>query len=364
MIAIAEGLFGNYVWERFDLLVLPPAFPFGGMENPRLTFVTPTIIAGDRSLTSLIAHELSHSWSGNLVTNATWNDFWMNEGFTVYLERRIMDSLNGTDYADMLSILGTQDLDLTIQNLPPADTRLKLDLQGRNPDAGMTDIAYEKGFSFLYVLQSHFGKKRMDTFLTQYFSDHKFGNITTEEFITYLDSHLIADDTLYRPSLYIEKWIYSPGLPQNRPVFTSSRFQRVSSSLKAWTDGAFTLEELNTVDWSTNEWLQFIRKLPDTLSLQKYAELDTAFHFTQSRNDEILAIWLERSGHAKYIPAENEMETFLLHVGRRKYLVPLYKTLLSIDTSGKRAMNIYQRARPNYHSVATETLDVLLRYNQ
>ncbi|MFT4753717.1 MAG: leukotriene-A4 hydrolase [Salibacteraceae bacterium] len=362
MIQIAEALFGEYAWERYDMLVLPPSFPFGGMENPRLTFVTPTIIAGDRSLTALIAHELAHSWSGNLVTNANWNDFWMNEGFTVYLERRIMDSLSGTDYSDMLTILGSQDLAFSLTELPKEDTPLKLDLAGRNPDDGMTDIAYEKGFFFLSMLKAHFGKKVMDDFLKQYFNDHTFKNITTEDFITYLDSHLISKDTSARASLNIEKWIYEPGLPSNSPEFTSARFQRVSSNLKAWSDGAFTAEELDTKDWSTNEWLQFIRTLPDTLSESKYVELDNTFKFTQSGNNEILAIWLERSIKAEYRKVDSKVEDFLIHIGRRKFLTPLYKALLQVDPSGQRATDIYAKARPNYHSVATETLDKILNY--
>ncbi len=363
MVQIAEELFGEYAWERYDLLVLPPSFPFGGMENPRLTFVTPTIIAGDRSLTALIAHELAHSWSGNLVTNANWNDFWMNEGFTVYLERRIMDSLNGTDYSDMLSILGSQDLAFTLTDLPKEDTRLKLELKGRNPDDGMTDIAYEKGFFFLSMLKEEYGKKRMDNFLKQYFTDHTFKNITTEEFITYLDRHLTGQDSLKRPKLMIEKWIYESGLPQNAPEFTSERFQRVGSSMKAWTDGAFEIDEIEVADWSTNEWLQFLRKLPDTLSVNKYAELDKAFHFTQSGNNEILAIWLEKSILAKYTKVDAKVEEFLIHVGRRKFLTPLYRALLEVDPKGKHAMYIYMKARPNYHSVSTETLDKLLNYS-
>lgn len=363
MVQIAEELFGKYAWERYDMLVLPPSFPFGGMENPRLTFVTPTIIAGDRSLTALIAHELAHSWSGNLVTNANWNDFWMNEGFTVYLERRIMDSLNGTDYSDMLSILGSQDLAFSLTDLPAEDTRLKLELKGRNPDDGMTDIAYEKGFFFLSMLKNEFGKKRMDDFLKQYFTDHTFKNITTEQFIVYMDSNLIGADSMKRPNLQIEKWIYEPGLPQNSPEFTSARFQRVGSSLKAWSDGAFSLEEIEVSNWSTNEWLQFIRKLPDTLRVERYAELDNAYHFTQSGNNEILAIWLEKSIKAGYTKVDPAVEEFLIHVGRRKFLTPLYRALLEVDPSGTRATEIYTKARPNYHSVSTETLDKLLKYS-
>ncbi len=363
MVQIAEELFGPYRWERYDMLVLPPSFPFGGMENPRLTFVTPTIIAGDRSLTALIAHELAHSWSGNLVTNANWNDFWMNEGFTVYLERRIMDSLYGTDYADMLTILGYQDLQFSLTDLPEEDTRLKLDLKGRNPDDGMSDIAYEKGFFFLSMLKQHFKTKPMDNFLKQYFNDHAFGNITTEKFISYMDSHLIVLDSFARPSLHIQEWIYEPGLPRNITEVKSKRFQNVSSTIKAWSDGSFALKEFDTKEWSTFEWLQFIRNLPDSLSPQRFKELDIAYDFTHSTNNEILAIWLEKSILGNYHAVDSELETFLTTVGRRKFLTPIYRALLKIDPSGNWATEIYSKARPNYHSVSTETLDKLLEVN-
>ena len=182
MVDAAEELYGGYDWGRFDVIVLPPSFPFGGMENPRLTFATPTIIAGDKSLVSLIAHELAHSWSGNLVTNANWNDFWLNEGFTVYFERRIMEALYGKDYTDMLALLGFQDLQADLSSLAPEMQKLKLMLKGKHPDDAMSDIAYEKGYFFLRMLEENLGRENMDSFLKNYFNDHKFQTITTEEF--------------------------------------------------------------------------------------------------------------------------------------------------------------------------------------
>jgi aminopeptidase N len=333
------------------------------MENPRLTFVTPTIIAGDKSLTALIAHELAHSWSGNLVTNANWNDFWLNEGFTVFLERRIMDSLYGTDYADMLTILGKQDLDKEISELPDEDTRLKLDLKGRNPDDGMSDIAYEKGFFFLTLLQKHFGESEMDQFLKNYFEAHAFQNITTENFITYMDENLIVLDSFARPALRIEEWIYQSGLPVNCPTVSSTRFQNVSSTQKAWSDGAFSADEIETTNWSTFEWLQFLRTLPDSLNQERFTELDSAFGFTQSGNSEIQAIWFEKSILGNNHAVDQELEKFLTTVGRRKFLIPLYKAMLHADPSGDWSKEVYVKARPNYHSVSTETLDRLMQIN-
>ena len=360
MLLAAENLYGPYAWERYDLIVLPPSFPFGGMENPRLTFATPTIIAGDRSLTALVAHELAHSWSGNLVTNATWNDFWLNEGFTVYFERRIMESLYGSEYADMLAALGYQDLQEDLEALDPKDTHLKLDLAGRNPDDGMTDIAYEKGYFFLRMLEENVGRGEFDTFLRAYFEEHAFETMITEEFLTYLDSNLLGSDSLLKQELKVNRWVYKAGLPSNCPKVVSKRFQKVSSSLKAWADGAFSLKEIETNDWSSHEWLYFLRQLPDTLSPERLTELDQAFGFTQSGNSEILAAWFMHAIQHNYAPAEPRVKDFLTSVGRRKFLVPIYKALIEADPSKAKAKEIYQEARANYHAVSTKTLDQLI----
>jgi len=360
MLESAEALYGPYAWGRYDMIVLPPSFPFGGMENPRLTFVTPTIIAGDRSLTALIAHELAHSWSGNLVTNSTWNDFWLNEGFTVYFERRIMEALYGRGYSEMLALLGYQDLEGSIGELPKEDTHLKLDLEGRNPDDGLTDIAYEKGYFFLRLLEQVYGRERFDVFLKNYFQGNAFETMTTAQFVTYLDSNLLSQDTLLRANVRINDWIYGSGIPSNCPKVKSERFQRVNSTLKAWADGAFQLSEMKTDDWSSHEWLQFVRQLPDSLSTSRLAELDNAFGFTRSGNSEVQSAWLTYAIQKNYDPAFPAAEEFLIRVGRRKFLTPMYKALIVADPSKEKAKAIYEKARPNYHSVSTETLDALI----
>ncbi|HAE30471.1 MAG TPA: aminopeptidase, partial [Flavobacteriales bacterium] len=231
MVTQAEELYGAYQWGRYDIIVLPPSFPFGGMENPKLTFATPTIIAGDRSLVALVAHELAHSWSGNLVTNSTWNDFWLNEGFTVYFERRIMEGIYGKDYADMLAILGYQDLRRSLDELPSDEQRLKLALKRRHPDVGMTDIAYEKGCFFLKMLEEAVGRAKFDTFLNQYFEEHKFETITTEQFVDYLNDHLLDSA---EKKINVAEWIYEPGIPANCPVVVSANFNNVEEQLNAF----------------------------------------------------------------------------------------------------------------------------------
>ncbi|MCA1751797.1 MAG: M1 family metallopeptidase [Flavobacteriales bacterium] len=359
MLETAENLYGPYVWDRFDILVLPPSFPFGGMENPRLTFATPTIIAGDKSLTGLIAHELAHSWSGNLVTNGSWNDFWLNEGFTVYFEKRIMEALYGPEYAEMLNVLGYQDLLATIERLGPEseDTELKLDLEGRNPDDGMNDIAYEKGYLMLRSLEEWAGREAFDAFLMEYFRVHAFETMTTARFIDYLDATLFAD-AKERPD--VEAWIYKPGLPEGHPVPVSDVFDRVDSVRNMWLEDQTAAAVLPVEKWSTHEWLHFLRGIPEGIPAEQLAELDAAFDLTKSGNSEIAFAWFLQSIHSDYRPAFDAMEAFLIEVGRRKFLEPLYAALAEDEAHLKWAKRVYKEARPNYHSVTAVTIDEVL----
>ncbi|HEX8428020.1 M1 family metallopeptidase [Hymenobacter sp.] len=361
MVAAAESLYGPYRWDQYDLLVLPPSFPFGGMENPRLTFVTPTILAGDRSLTSLVAHELAHSWSGNLVTNATWNDFWLNEGFTVYFERRIMEKLYGRSYSDMLQVLGHTGLQHTIKELGPdsKDTHLHLDLAGRDPDEGLNDIACEKGDYLLLTLEHLIGRPALDTFIKEYFARHSFQSMDTHSFVTYLRHELLDKQPSLEEKLQLEAWVNGPGIPAVAPPVSSSRFEAVEAALQSWQQGT-PATTLNTSNWSSHEWVHFLHNLPKGLPAEKLADLDTAFNFTKSGNAEILAAWFPHTIGAGYSPADEALRQFLTHVGRRKFLTPLYKALLATPAGLDRARRLYAIARPNYHSVATSTFDSLV----
>ena len=363
MVDAAEKLYGPYEWGRYDLIVLPPSFPFGGMENPRLTFCTPTVLAGDRSLVSLVAHELAHSWSGNLVTNATWNDFWMNEGFTVYFENRIMEALYGKSFSDMQSLLGLEDVKETIAELgdTSADTHLKLNLAGRNPDDGMNDVAYEKGHFLLLLIEQTVGRAKFDAFLKNYFQRHKFQSITTEQFLAEYKSELIKDDSVEAKKINIEEWIYKPGIPSNCPTIVSERFNAVDAVAAEWKRGV-EAKKLNTKDYSSNEWLRFIRALPEKMSIPQMKELDGAFHFTQSGNSEILFAWLEHVIASKYETGYPALENFLVNVGRRKFCKPLYADLIKTPDGTELAKKIYAKARPNYHSVTRGTIDEVLNW--
>lgn len=356
MIEAAEKLYGPYRWGQYDVLVLPPSFPFGGMENPRLTFATPTILAGDRSLVNLVAHELAHSWSGNLVTNATWNDFWLNEGFTVYFERRIMEEISGRNYSEMLALLGRQDLDAAVAELPERDTHLFLDLTGRDPDEAATKLPYEKGYFLLRLIEETVGRATWDAFLRDYFDRHAFHSMTTAAFVDELKQAF--------PDLAVDvnAWIHGPGIPDNAPVVHSDAFLKVEAQVKAFESGAHAAS-LATKGWSTHEWIHFLRHLPKGLTLARMTDLDAAFGLTSSGNSEILHEWLLRAIEHRYEPAYDALERFLLRQGRRKFLKPLYQKLAETDEGMARARAIYAKARPMYHSVSYRTIDQILKWN-
>ncbi|HLT48561.1 MAG TPA: M1 family metallopeptidase [Rubricoccaceae bacterium] len=359
MVDAAEALYGPYRWGRYDVLVLPPSFPFGGMENPRLTFATPTVLAGDRSLVSLVAHELAHSWSGNLVTNATWDDFWLNEGFTSYFENRIMEAVYGAEYAAMLEALSRAELAAELEELAPEDTHLHLDLRGRDPDEGMNAIAYDKGAAFLHTIEEVVGRERFDAFLRGYFDAHAFQPMTAERFLEYMDAELFAGDDALRARVDPEAWVYGPGLPPNAPAVHSEAFARVEAQAGAFAAGTAPAD-LATEDWTTHEWLHFLQSLPEALTDDQLAALDDAFGFNETGNSEVLFAWLRVAIRNEYDPAVPALERFLTTQGRRKFVLPLFTDLAASDWGRPIAERIYREARPGYHAITANSVDAVL----
>lgn len=354
MIAAAEQLYGPYRWDRYDLLVLPPSFPYGGMENPRLTFLTPTVLAGDRSLVALIAHELAHSWSGNLVTNSTWNDFWLNEGFTTYFEHRISEKLYGREHSEMLWLLGVSEVREELKTLPEADQHLYVKLDGRDPDEAPT-LVYEKGALFLRLLEETAGRNRWDQFLRAYFDKFAFKPMTTAIFIDHLKSAL--PDVVQKVN--IDQWIHGPGLPENAPKPQSAAFTKVEQQAKAFSEGGGAAA-VDDSDWSSHQRVHFIQSLP-SLTPERMAELDARFHFSDSRNSEVLSVWLGKAIDARYQVAYPAIERFLTVQGRRKFLKPLYEKLVKTPEDREFAKRVYERARPTYHPVSRDTIDEIMR---
>jgi hypothetical protein len=333
------------------------------MENPKLTFATPTVLAGDRSLVSLIAHELAHSWSGNLVTNATWRDFWLNEGFTTYLERRIVEDLYGPDRADMEWVLGLAELREELKDHPPKDQALHIDLTGRDPDDGMNRIPYEKGALFLRTLEKAFGRDRFDDFLRSYFDRFAFRSIATDEFTAYLKDHLLLDPNESK-GIALAAWLDGPGLPAGFAEPKSTRLEAIDKSARVWFDGSIPTVKLAARDWSTHEWIRFLQALPEKVPVERLAELDKRFGLTDRGNSEIAHQWLLIAIRNNYTPASERLKTYLTTIGRRKLVLPLYKALLATPAGRLQAEAVYATARPGYHPITVESVDRLLKLSR
>ncbi|MDB5198416.1 MAG: Peptidase rane alanine aminopeptidase [Chitinophagaceae bacterium] len=361
MVNAAEKLYGPYRWGRYDVLVLPPSFPYGGMENPNLTFATPTVIAGDRSLVSLVAHELAHSWSGNLVTNATWNDMWLNEGFTTYFQQRITEAVYGAAEAKMQEVLSRQALTDVVKEkgATSKDTKLKGDYKGRDPDEGSSDIVYDKGYAFLQTIEAAAGREKFDAFLKDYFNTYAFQSRNTEQFVDYLNKELIKGDKALAGKIMVNEWVYQPGIPKNIPPSVSEDFNKIDSAIANLRKMPVT--GLHQRIKSTNELLYFLSHLPAGLTTGEMVQLDKEFNFTPSGNSEVQAAWYVLAIHHQYHPADAYIEKFLTEVGRRKFLRPLYKEMIKTPDGKAWAQRIYAKARANYHPVSYTTIDELLK---
>ncbi|MEC9061218.1 MAG: M1 family metallopeptidase [Pseudomonadota bacterium] len=354
MLEVTEETYGPYQWDRYDLLILPPSFPFGGMENPRLSFITPTVIAGDKSLVSLIAHELAHSWSGNTVTNATWRDLWLNEGFTTYLTYRIMEMIYGHDRFKKEAVLGYQDLENDVAALEENDEILAIDLRGRNPDDVFSNIPYEKGALFLREIEHKIGRENFDAFLMQYFKDFAFKSITTDTFIAYLDDTLLKQYPDKLDANRIHTWIFEPGIPEGAPHPESDAFTKIDDTRSAWLSGDVKAADIETAQWTVHEWLYFLNNMPESLSEAQLAELDSAFSLTSTKNNEIAHSWLMISVQNNYQPAYDRLYSYLVSIGRNKLVKPLYRELSKTPEGKAFAKRAFEEAKPGYHPLTVK----------
>jgi hypothetical protein len=357
MIDAAEGLYGPYRWGRYDMIVLPPAFPYGGMENPTLTFLTPTFIAGDRSLVGLVAHELAHSWSGNLVTNAVWADSWLNEGFTSYFENRIMEVLYGQRRASQEEALSFANLESAINELGATAPGTRLhDPSG----ADSSGIVYDKGADFLRTIERTVGRERFDAYLRSYFDRHAFQPMTSARFLADLRANLIRGDASLESKLMLDQWVYQPGLPANAARPETASFAHVDTALAAFNSGG-AAAAVPFAGWTSAERLRFLNALPRALSQPRLAELDRAFRLSEGGNAEVLFSWLQLALANRYDPALPAVERFLTAQGRRKFVAPLFETLIGQGEWGQPiARRIYAATRPGYHAVTSGAVDKLL----
>ena len=358
MMTSAEELYGPYLWGRYDLLVLPPSFPWGGMENPRLTFVYPFVLVGDRSLVSLVAHELAHSWSGNLVTNSDWNDIWLNEGFTTYFSGRIMEVVYGKNYQDMLDVRSEIALREEVERMSPdsADTRLKLNLDGRNPQDAFSNIPYYKGKFFLMTVENAVGRERWDSFLKEYFAIHAFGNMTTERFLRYMDDNLIMGDKELAEKIQIDNWVYGKGIPSNFPELHSTEFDIVDDVVSNWENGS-SASEISTEGWTTHHWIYFFKQLPKKISTERLDDLNNNLNLNDIKNHAVLSNWLSLASENLYEPSFETTKKFLTEFYGSS---TIYRALAKTPEGLEMGKRIYENAKPKYHYVTTTRIETIL----
>jgi leukotriene-A4 hydrolase len=359
MVEAAEALYGPYRWGRYDVIVLPPSFPYGGMENPTLTFLTPTFIAGDRSLVGLVAHELAHSWSGNLVTNANWADSWLNEGFTSYFENRIMEAIYGPRRAQQEEALSFDDMMAALngQGMTSPVTRLHLAPEQATPEGGVSGIVYDKGAAFLRTIERIVGRERFDAYLRSYFDRHAFQPMTSARFLADLRANLVRGDAALEQRLMLDQWVYQPGLPGNVARPDAAAFAAVDEAVAAFGRGSAP-DAATFNGWTTAERLRFLNRLPRELSADQLMLLDRRLGLNTAGNNEVLFAWLNLALANRYQPAVAPAERFLAAMGRRKFVLPLFQTLWGQGEWGRAiARRVYAQVRPSYHSVTTGSVD-------
>lgn len=361
MVVAAEKLYGPYRWGRYDVLVLPPSFPYGGMENPNLTFLTPGVIAGDRSLTSLLAHELGHSWSGNLVTNATWDDIWLNEGFTTYVEHRIGEAIFGEKEFEMQNVITRKELVDNVAEYGDTspDTRLKVSLTGRNPDDGISMIPYVKGYAFLRVIENAVGREKFDIFIKNYFDAHAFKSITTEDFIKYYNENLIKGDKALANKIKAEDWIYKPGIPSNITPVTSADFDAIDKIQKNWR--ATGVKGLSQKITTTSEKQYFIDHLPTDITPKEMEAIDAEFNFTKGGNFIIKRQWFVQAIIHQYKTANPAIEQFLVSISRTGSVMMLYKEMAKTPEGKIWAKQVFDKAKSGYHATTIQAVEGILK---
>jgi leukotriene-A4 hydrolase len=348
MIVRAEDLFGPYEWDRYDMLVLPPSFPYGGMENPRMTFLTPTLLAGDRSLVDVVVHELAHSWTGNLVTNADMEHFWLNEGFTVWAERRLVEALYGDGACALAWAIGEKALEESMERFGATSphTKLRGELAGVDPDEVFSSIPYEKGARFVALLEREAGRARFDAVMREYMARFRFTSITTEDLLAFLDETLPGAAA----AVGAHEWLYEPGLPANAPVFRSARRDTLVARAAGFAAERPADEE--AAAWSPVETLLYLQNLPRVLDRADCEWLDGHLRLSARGNYEILVEWLTIAAGSDYAPAFPRLREVLTGVGRMKYLRPLYGALGRTPRTRAFAREVFAAAQERYHALS------------
>ncbi|KZC20503.1 MULTISPECIES: M1 family metallopeptidase [Rhodanobacter] len=360
LIAATEQLYGPYAWGRYDILVLPPSFPFGGMENPNMTFATPTVLVGDKSLVSLVSHELAHSWSGNLVTSAAWRDIWLNEGFTTYVQGRITEAVYGKALADEEALLSARALQKSIGAMAANAQKLAPDPRGIGADDALSDVAYDKGSWFLRTLEQRFGREAFDAYLKGYFQHFAFQSISTEQMLDYLKPNLIEKYPGKMGWDEAKAWVYGEGIPKDAPLPDSPRFNAIDRERTDFLAGSLAADKLDAKGWNTQEWMYFLDRLPDAPPLPKMQELDAAWHLTGTPNAEIGMRWYSHAIAAGDKAVWNAAAEHMTRIGRIYLTTPLYKALVKTPEGLAFAEQVYARAKAGYHPLTQQVVEGIL----
>ena len=358
LVAAAEALYGPYRWGRYDMIVLPPAFPYGGMENPVMTFLTPTFIAGDRSNNGLVAHELAHSWSGNLVTNAVWEDSWLNEGVTSYFENRITEAVYGKKRAEQEAALSFAGIEETLAEVGMDAPGTALHHEPGANELGSA-ITYDKGSYFMRTVERSVGRERFDAWLRQWFDNHAFEPATSQMIYDDMLANLVRSPE-EAERLKLREWIFEPGLPSNVARPDPAAFTEVDAAVQAYASGSTI--PAGWSGWTSAERQRFLDNIPKKRTAAQLQALDRALDLSQTGNNEELFLWLELALANRYEPAVPQAETFLGHVGRAKFVTPLFAVLAKdADWGMPIAKRIYAKTRPTYHAVTRAGVDRILR---
>ena len=375
-LATAEQLLEQaYVWKRYDILCLPPSFPYGGMENPCLTFVTPTLLAGDRSLADVVCHEVSHSWTGNLVTNHTWEHFWLNEGWTRWLESRILARLQGEEFMDFSIAQSLSHLADDVANFGPRNplTCLVPQLDGIDPDDSFGAVPYEKGLALLNYLTEVVGSRTaFEGFARAYISAFKYRTLTSADFRDFFLGWCEQRE-IDASAVDWEAWFHTPGMPPALAAYEDTMGARAVSLAKRWLaegsaqDPSFSSDD--TEGWPSKLRIAFLDTLvtrclePEgpLMSAAAIARLDEVYGLTAMRNSEVRLRWGRlciRHRAAFIVP---HVIDFLKEQGRMKFVRPLYRDLGAWPEQRALAVETFQASRAFYHPIAAKMIAVDLK---
>ncbi|RJY09996.1 M1 family metallopeptidase [Aurantiacibacter aquimixticola] len=357
-------LFGEYRWGRYDMIILPPAFPYGGMENPVLTFLTPTFIAGDRSNNGLIAHELAHSWSGNLTTYASWRDGWLNEGVTSYIESRITEAVYGESRAEQEYALSYASLEEAVGEAGADDPTTSMRTpEGTSPFETIGPAIYDKGTVFLRTVENIVGREEFDAWLTQWFDEHAFQPVTSEMFLADMREKLIGDNAELEEQLMLDEWVYGTGIPENAYQPDPQAFAAADGAAQAYAEDGTLPAARDWESWTAASQRRFLEELPGELSDRELAALNERLGLSETGNNEVLFLWLEAALRNEYDPAVDQAEQFLSQVGRNKFVAPLFAALWNTGDWGRPiATRIYEDTRGGYHSYTRNNVDGIVGY--